>query len=217
MFNEDYDFESKKNQWIGAIVLGLIGVVLTAVIVVAIVFFTTYNNMVDAREDVNLAEANVETQMQSRLELIPDLVEVVKFHANHKEKVFAEIANAEANLTACMGTGDTAMISDANNELSKQINNLIVLARDYPDLTDSKEYVSLMDQIEGSVRRIAVARETYNGEVSDYNRMIAKAPMCFVANMFGFEKKEEFVADKEAEKTSMVHMMDDETENSEED
>ena len=74
---KEYDYENKTNQLIGAIFLTVGAVLLTTVLVVAIVFMVAYNDMVDAREDVNLAESNVEANMQSRAELIPDLVTVV--------------------------------------------------------------------------------------------------------------------------------------------
>ena len=69
---KEYDYESKKNQLIGAIFLTVGGVLLTTVLVVAITFMGVYNDLIDVREDVNLAESNVEADMQRRAELIPD-------------------------------------------------------------------------------------------------------------------------------------------------
>lgn len=203
---KDYDFENKKNQWIGAAFLAIGGVLATTVLVVTIVFFSVYNGLVDAREDVNLAEANVETMMQRRLELIPDLVEVVKSCAKHEEDIFANIAAAESALSASLGSGNPDEITQANNELSKQINNLIVFARDYPTVTAGEQYTTLMGQLEGSVNRITIAREEYNEKVSNYNREVEKAPACFIAQAFGFKTREAFAADKEAEKMNLVDM-----------
>ncbi len=202
----NYDYENRGHQFFGAIALSVIGVFALVVIVVGFVFMGTYNNLVDAREDVNLAQANVQTMMQRRLELIPDLVEVVEAAAGHEEKVFGDIAAAEAALTKSLDSGNAQEISEANNKLSEEINNLIVLARDYPTLTAGEQYTSLMDQLEGSVNRISVARESYNEMVSDYNRMVEKAPACFIARAFGFDTMETFAADEAAEQTNLVHM-----------
>ncbi len=203
----DFDYENKRNQWLGAMFLAAGGVFACIVLVVTIVFITTYNGLVDAREDVNLAQSNVEAMMQRRLELIPDLVEVVKSYTKHEEKVFADIAAAESALSASLGSGNPDEITQANNELSRQINNLNMFARrEYPTLTAGEQYTTLMGQLEGSVNRIAIAREEYNGKVSEYNRLVEKAPGCFIAQMFGFQTKEPFAADKEAEKTNLVDM-----------
>lgn len=201
-----FDTESKAYQWIGAAILGFIGVFVCIVSVVGIVFMTTYNDLVDAREDAKLAQANVQTMMQRRLELIPDLVEVAEAAAGHEEKVFGDIAAAEAALSRSLESGNTEEISEANNQLSKEINNLtVLLARDYPTLTAGQQYTSLMDQLEGSVNRISIAREAYNEKVSEYNRMISKAPACFIASAFGFTPMEEFKADEAAEQTNLIH------------
>lgn len=205
----NYDYENRGHQWLGAIALGTIGVLVLTIFIVVMVFMTTYNGLVDAREDVNLARANVQTMMQRRLELIPDLVEVVEAAAGHEEKVFGDIAAAEAALTKSLDSGNNAEITKANNKLSEEINNLIVLAREYPTLTDGQQYTSLMDQLEGSVNRISIARESYNVEVSNYNRTIDKAPTCFIARAFGFTAMEEFEADEAAEQTNLVHMNED--------
>lgn len=201
----NYDYENKGHQWLGAIALSIMGVFLCVVLVVGIVFVTTHNNLVDAREDVNLARANVQTMMQRRLELVPDLVEVVQAAAGHEEKVFGDIAAAEAALATSLESGNADEITQANNKLSEEINNLVVLARDYPTLTAGQQYTSLMDQLEGSVNRISVAREEYNVQVNDYNRMISKMPASFIARTFGFELMEEFEADEAAEQTNLVN------------
>ncbi len=204
---KEYDYENKTNQLIGAIFLTVGAVLLTTALVVAIVFMVAYNDMVDAREDVNLAESNVEANMQSRAELIPDLVTVVRAAAKHDEKIFSLISDAESALRTSLGSGKLDEITQANNELSKQINNFIsFVAREYPDLTAGENYATLMGQLEGSVNRIKIAREEYNAKVSDYNRIVEKAPYCFIAQAFGFEPKEAFAADKEAEKMNLVDM-----------
>lgn len=205
----NFDTKSKGYQWIGAAILASFAVLLCTVFVVGIVFLTTYNDLVDAREDVNLAKTNVQNMMQRRLELIPDLVEVVEAAAGHEEKVFGDIAAAEAALSTCLESGDAKQISEANTKLSEEINNLIVFARDYPTLTAGTQYTSLMDQIEGSINRISIAREKYNEMVSEYNRKVDKAPGCFIARAFGFTAMEEFEADKAAEQTNLVHMNED--------
>lgn len=203
----DSDYEemrmANRRKWIkiGIIVLCILAYVTGAMM-------RTYNNLVEKEEDVNLAKSNVENMMQRRLELIPDLVQTVEAFSNHEKEVFTAISNARAELTSCLESGDVSKIGEANNELSRTINQLIAIAEDYPELTSGQHYISLMDQLEGSVNRIAIAREDYNQAVSEYNKSIRKFPASVYATLLGFEEHEVFEADKAAEQTNMVHFGD---------
>lgn len=186
-----------------------------AIIIVAVMFLSifsvvgscigTYNNLVNKEEDVNLAWANVQNMMQSRLEKIPDLVEVAKYAAEHEEKIFEDIANARAALSSSIDAGDAQAVDEADKELSKAINAMmLVINENYPTISASEQFVTLMDQIEGAANRIAVARENYNTAVSNYNRVVRNFPGAILANMFGFDVKETFEADEAASNSSMV-------------
>lgn len=203
---DNYDYEEKRGIYIGVLIsLVIIAIILISFLGVVGSFISTYNSLVDMQEDVNLAQANVQEKMQRRLELIPDLVETVQAYSDHEEKVFENIANARAALSSCLDNGTTEEISEANNKLSEEINNVLAFAEDYPELTAGEQYTSLMDQIEGSINRISVARETYNEEVAQYNKKVRKFPGFILASMFGFEEIEQFKADEAAEQTQLIY------------
>ena len=164
----------------------------------------TYNNLIDAKENVKLAKSNVETMMQRRLELIPDLVETVKMYTEHEEKIFDDIAQASLVLSNSWINGDPKEISEADKNVSTEINGIISVAKNYPELTSSEHYTALMDELTGSVNRIATARDRYNQQVAIYNKKVNKFPGNIMAGIFGFEEMDEFEADKEAERTNML-------------
>lgn len=164
----------------------------------------TYNNLIDAKENVKLAKSNVETMMQRRLELIPDLVETVKMYTEHEEKIFEDIVLASTALSNSWINGDPKEISEANEKVSTEINGIISVAKKYPELTSGKQYTALMDEFAGSVNRIATARDRYNQQVAIYNKKVNKFPGNIMAGIFGFEEMDEFEADKEAERTNML-------------
>lgn len=142
--------------------------------------------------------------MQARLELIPDLVETVKQYTKHEETVYKEIADARAALNSSLKSKDIDSINQADEKLNKAINNLLVIVESYPDLKSGQHYTNLMTQLEGRVNRISIARETYNEEVSKYNRKIRMFPESIYANIFGFEAKELFTAMEGADNPNMV-------------
>lgn len=193
--------EEKKNISIG-LIIGI--VMLTSFFIFGTSYITTYNDLVELEEDVIFTQANVQVMMQRRLELIPDLVETTKAASAHIEKVH-ELENAVNVLNSSMQTDDVMAIDEANKALTVAIDSYLdVVIKNYPEVTASEQYISLMDQIEGSVNRISIARENYNEVVSSYNRTIRRFPGSIIASMFGFEKIEPFKADKEANNTNMV-------------
>ncbi len=188
----------------------VLGVIIAIIVVIGMMFMGSYNSLVNAEEDVQLAKSNVQNMMQRRLELIPDLVETVKSYTKHEEKVLANIASARQTLNNSIQNNENPeALDEANTQLSNSIGALVKVVReDYPELASSQQYTALMDQLEGSVNRIAVAREAYNEEVTKFNKKIRKFPTNILAGMFGFEKFDEFKADEAANKTNMVDFGD---------
>lgn len=203
MWNEDGGRRSMS--WGAIIAIGIVVVLLFSMFSIVGTGIGTYNRMVNLEEDVNLAQSNVQTMMQRRLELIPDLVETTKAAAAHEEKIFEDIANARAALNSSFETGDAQVMDQANQQLSSAIDAMmLVINENYPTISASEHYTSLMDQLEGSVNRISVARENYNTAVSKYNRVIRNFPGSILAGMFGFERIKPFEADEAANNTNMV-------------
>lgn len=70
----------------------IIGIVVVVVIVCAIAGI--YNNMVTKRNRIDNAWQNIDTQLQRRNDLIPNLVETVKGYAKHEQDTLAAVINA---------------------------------------------------------------------------------------------------------------------------
>ena len=145
--NENKDENGKKSS---IIVFACIGTFIVALGIVVYMLIFSYNSFVDARADVEKAQTDVETMMQRRLELIPDLVEVVKSYTKHEEKIFEDISNAENMLiTAIADDENPDAISNANTNVSMKVNEMIsIVKKDYPEIVSGPQYTSLMDQLE---------------------------------------------------------------------
>ncbi len=165
----------------------------------------TYNNLVDMEEDVNLAFANVQSVMQSRIEKIPDLVKVADEAAEHLETIYEDISEGRSALSAASTPEE---LDAANAQITENINQFLAVVENYPTITASEQYTSLMDSIEGAANRINVAREDYNAAVSQYNRVVRRFPGSLMASIFGFETIEPFEADEEANNSSIVDFGD---------
>lgn len=177
---------------------GLI-VVIAIVAVIAIiggVCVSNYNSLVTLREEVDSAEANIDTYLQRRADLIPNVVASVKSFAEHETEVYSNIADARTKL---LNAGTVAEKAEANAELTTTLQGLNVIVENYPELKTDTTYVALMDELEGSENRIATARKDYNDTVKEYNNAVIKFPANIFAGIFGFEKAEYFEADEGAQ------------------
>lgn len=172
-----------------------IGVLLGIFIVAAIIIAPRYNSLVNLDEEVNQEESNVDTQLQRRNDLIPNLVSTVEGYASHEEEIFTEVAEARSQIA---NAGDVEEMSEANDQMNSALSRLLAVAEDYPDLQASEQFTGLRDELAGAENRIAVARQDYNTAVGEYNRNTRTFPGNMIAGLFNFEDKPYFEADESA-------------------
>jgi LemA protein len=181
----------------------IIGIILAAIVAIVVifalaaggVFVTKYNTMVTMDEGVKTAWAQVENQLQRRMDLIPNYVETVKGYAKHEREVFIEVTEARAKVG---GAVTPSQKIEANTELSAALSRLLLVVERYPDLKANQNFIRLQDELAGTENRIAVERMRYNEAVREYNVYIRRFPNNFVAGFFGFTKATLFEAPEEA-------------------
>jgi LemA protein len=182
-------------------VLIFLGILLILFLMVGGYLKSTYNQMVTLQENVNTAYAQVQTVLQRRYDLIPNLVETVKGYASHEERVLTAVTEARAKVGSAT-TPDSRL--KAENQLSGALSRLLVVAEAYPQLKANQNFIMLQDQLEGTENRIAVERQRYNQTVLAYNQYIRQFPQNMVAGMFGFERKQPFEAPGAAQEAPNV-------------
>ena len=183
-----------KKTW--TIVIAI--VVVLAILIVPIV--TTYNDLVSLEQNVNIAESNIDTQLQRRSDLIPNLVNTVKGYASQEKDIFSDIANARSKLA-----GATNVTEQANaDELSSALSRLLVVVENYPALKSNQNFQDLSIQLEGTENRIAIARQDYNTAATTYNTKRKSFPANIVASIFGFQEKSLYKASEGAQEVPSV-------------
>lgn len=173
------------------------------VILVLIVIFgvSQYNSLVGISENVENERANIDTMLQRRVDLIPNLVETVKGYAAHEKEVIESVSEARSKLA---GAGSMEEKAAADTELSGALSRLLMVVENYPDLKANTQFQTLSDELAGTENRIAVARKDYNDAVKIYNQKIRRFPSNLFAGMFGFDQAEYFTAQEGAEQAPNV-------------
>ncbi|HRO71858.1 MAG TPA: LemA family protein, partial [Chitinophagaceae bacterium] len=91
------------------------------------------------------------------------------------------------------------------DSLASAANRLIVVIERYPTLKGTSAYSGLQTQLEGTERRIKVARVDFNEAVADYNSTVRSGSAMLVAKLFGFKPMEGFQAGAGAENTVEIN------------
>ncbi len=180
------------------------------------IFSCGYNTMQQSEEAVFKAWGDVESNLQRRADLIPNLVEVVKGYAAHEKETLQAVIEARAkatavNISASDLSNPQAMqrLSGAQGALSSALSRLMVVVERYPDLKANQNFLDLQNQLEGTENRINVARQRYNQAVETFNFAIRKFPNSLTNSLLlHLERKEYFKAEEGAERAPKVKFTD---------
>ena len=151
----------------------LIAVVAVVLVLVGIVA-GGYNSLVDAQTAVETKQADIQTQLQRRADLIPNFVSTVKGYTKYEQETLTAVTEARSKVGKA---ANAEALAQASDELDRAISVWVnAVTEAYPDLKANSNYVALQDELAGTENRIAVARKDYNEAVQSYNAAIKKFP-----------------------------------------
>jgi LemA protein len=172
-----------------------------------------YNVMQQNEEAVNRAWGDLESQLQRRSDLVPNLVATVKGAANFEKSTLQAVIEARAKASSIQLTPE--MLSDpdamskfqaAQGQLSSSLSRLLVTVERYPELKATQNFRDLQVQLEGTENRISVARQRYNEAVQVFNSSIRIFPNSITNSMaLQLKPKAYFKADEAAKAVPKVN------------
>ncbi len=159
------------------------------------------NQLVQLDEDAIAAWANVDTVLQRRYDLIPNLVNTVKGFAAQEKGVLEEVTRLRSQWGEAKSVEQKAETATA---MESALSRLMVVVESYPDLKSNQNFLALQDELAGTENRISVERRRYNEAVRAYNTAMRKFPNSIFAGMFGFERRTPFEAGAAAREAPQV-------------
>ena len=169
--------------------------ILLGIIILLVLFVTgMYNGLVKLKNRVKNGLANIETQLQRRYDLIPNLIETVKGYAAHEKNVLEQVTLARTSMNSAGTVKEKAAADDA---LSGTLRTLFAVSENYPQLKADTNFRELQVELTNTENKISFARQFYNDAVTKFNTDIELFPKNIIAGMFGFKQTELFeVLDK---------------------
>jgi LemA protein len=173
------------------------------VIAVLILYgIAVYNRLVGKRNMVENAWHNIDTLLQKRYDLVPNLVNTVKGYVKHEKELLENITKARS---AWMNASTVKENAAAENMLGGALKTLFAVSENYPELKANQNFLLLQEELSGIESKIAYARQRYNRSVMVYNTAIQKFPTNILAGIFKFTGRDYFaVAEEEARKAVKV-------------
>ena len=209
------------------ITLSVIGGILLLIIIGIVWGVGARNSMVRESNEVDKVWGNVQTEYQRRMDLIPNLVATVKGYSSHEKETLtgvtamrsvavANVDKAEKELLEAQAAAQTAPNGpDAAQSAQQQMANMgraldalnvyvNAVHEAYPQLQASENFMDLQKELSSTANRVTKSQRDYNQAVNNYNNSIQMFPRSMVASMCGFEKKQPFQADANAQKAPTV-------------
>jgi LemA protein len=178
--------------------------VLIAVVAVVVLYGVgTYNSLVGKNEGIDGQWAQVETQYQRRLDLIPNLVESVKGAMKQEQAIFTALADARTRYAGAAGVDAKAK---AAGEVETAFARLLAVMENYPQLKSVDTVQTLMAQLEGTENRVSVERGRFNDAVRSLNVAVKRFPSNLIAGLAGFGERAYFEAAEGAENAPAVKL-----------
>lgn len=169
----------KKSLIVAGAVVGL----------VAVWGIGTRNRIVTQDEEITAAGAQVESVLQRRYDLIPNLVTTVKGYAAHEREVFEDVTRLRSQWGQA---GSAVEKAEASTQLEGAIGRLLVVAESYPELKANQGFLALQDELAGTENRIAVERRRYNESVRAFNAYVRRFPNNIVAAAMGMARRDAY-------------------------
>lgn len=174
-----------------------LAIILVVIGVPGCVWVTSYNKIVTMDEQITTSWAQVETVLQRRYDLIPNLVNAVKGYAAHEKELFEEVTRLRSQWTGAQTRGERVKAASA---MESALGRLMVVVENYPGLKANQNFLALQDELAGTENRISVERRRYNEAVRQYNGVVRRFPGNMIARNHGYERSSAYFEAAESAK-----------------
>jgi LemA protein len=163
-----------------------LAVILALTVALIVYFVGIYNGLVNLRENVKVAWANIDVLLKQRHDELPKLIESCKRYMQFEQETLEKVMRARASVSQASTSGNVAAVGAAEQQLRAGVGRLFAVAESYPQLKTDETFKQLQGRITALEESIADRRELYNDQVNLNNIRVKVFPDVVIAQKFGF-------------------------------
>jgi len=164
----------------------LLLVLLAVFILIGFYFITIYNRLQSLRNGSLATLSQIRVAMKKRLDMVEQLVDMVKSYAHFEKETLEKITSMRTNLSGA----DPRDIRKINSESLSLLSDIKAVAESYPALKTSDAVINTMNAIREVEDEISRHRYTYNNIIQELNTMIDTLPSSFIASSVRLHKQD---------------------------
>lgn len=160
-----------------------------------------YVSLIKKKNKVREAMSSIDTQLQKRYDLIPNILTIAKKFMEHERGLIEDITNLRVQASALRSTQETFSEKiNLDNAISSKMGQLMVNVENYPQLKSDQTMVQAMQTYSEVEEHISSSRRFYNSAVNDLNNAVEIFPSSMIAGILGISQCPFFEAEAAAKK-----------------
>lgn len=152
-------------------------------------FVTIYNSIIELKNDIDKAWANIDIMLKQRHDELPKLLDVCKGYMDYERDTLQKITQARSQYQQAVTIDQKAQ---ADQSMTSALRGFFAVAENYPDLKANNNFMQLQKRITELESQIADRREFYNDSVNSFNIRIQQMPDTFVASFMSVQPRPMF-------------------------
>ncbi len=146
-------------------------------------YISTYNNFQNYIIRINEAEANIDTVLRKRFDLLNKSIGIIKANCDVEDDILEIIVKLRSRKLTNF---------DLDRQLYEAINEFNQYREKYPNLKESDNFVKIDISLNESEAEIVASRKYYNDIITDYNKLISRFPSNIVGKLAKYKYKPYF-------------------------
>ena len=157
--------------------------VIIAICIILIWYINTYNRYQSYIIRINEAEANIDSTLRKRFDLLNKSISIIKANADVKDEILEVIVKLRSRKLTNF---------ELDRLLYEAINEFNHYRETYSELKESESFLKIDIGLNESESEIVASRKYYNDIITDYNKIVRSFPSNLVAYMCKYKNKPYF-------------------------
>ena len=162
------------------------------VLMILFCIMSTYNRMIDLRNEVENQYQNLETQVGVKDQKVALVEQTDLAQLGLESEIYDKIVEARKLFAQAKNSGNRSALSKASGMMDSVLPSALAFAESNPQLTSHNVLVAGLEEGVHAISKMASEVEEYNQSAKNFNTFTEMFPAVIVARMFGFKRADLF-------------------------